>query len=142
MFIKQLLWAALLASTGALAQTPTWFTVTGDPEDPAVNTIQVDPVDTDHDLRTLRVRVSRSTPRTSWDGVPYRSYNANVLFECAKNRARYLTISYFKEPRWVGEPFKTVDYTTGPQRMMEFRDVAPNPTQRILHAACQMEARR
>ncbi|MDB5849983.1 MAG: hypothetical protein JWP29_3735 [Rhodoferax sp.] len=137
-----------MAGTAAQAQSPapvapsTWFTVMGDPYDTTVNTVQVDPVDYDGDSRTMRVRVSRSTLRTSWDGVPYRSYTSNVAFDCDRNKARYLSLSYYAQPGWHGEPDKTVDYTTGPPRMMEFRDVTPNPTQRIIHAACRLVARR
>ena len=155
--LKTTMLATLLTGGCAIAQTQrtaplppspvpavgtTWFTVMGDPQDASVNTVQVDPVDHDADLRTLRVRVSRSTQRTSWDGVPYRSYTAQVAFECEKNKARYLVLTYYPQPRWQGEPDKTVDYTTGPPRMMEFRDVTPNPTQRIIHAACSLVAKR
>lgn len=130
----------------AQAQTPVpvtpamWFTVMGDPDDASVNTVQVDPLDHEGMARTKRVRVSRSTPRTSWDGVPYRSYVSIVSFDCEKNKARYLKITYYDEASWHGEPAKSVDYTKGPPRWMEFRDVLPNPTQRIINAACTLSA--
>lgn len=150
MLKTMLLLTALLTGAVAQAQSPvpsstsraTWFTVMGDPEDPTVNTVQVDPVDHDGNPRTMRVRVSRSTLRTSWDGIPYRSYTSNVSFECDKNKARYLSLSYHSQPLWPGEPDKTVDYTSGTPRLMEFRDVTPNPTQRIIQAACHLVAKR
>jgi len=127
----------LLSWTAVQAQT-VWFTVAGDPANAALNTVQVDPVPVDvkDGVRTMRVRVSRSLPRTSWDGVPYRSYESLVVFDCAKDSARYLSITYFTQPLWAGPSSQTVSYATGEPRLMLFRDVEPNPTQRILHAAC------
>jgi hypothetical protein len=123
-------------------QSSTWFTVLGNPEDASVDTVQVDPVDYDNDPRTMRVRVSRSAQRNSWDGVPYRSYTSSVLFDCDRGTARYLNITYYTQANWHGEAGKTVDYTTGPVRSMAFKDVTPNPMQRIVHAACGLVARR
>jgi hypothetical protein len=117
---------------------PMWLTVSGDPEDPAVNTIQVDPVPVEvvREMRTMRVRVSRSAPRTSWDGTPYRSYYATVRFDCERSIARYMAITFHSEPDWKGEPVTTTDYSTGTPRLMQFRDVWPNPHQRLMRAAC------
>jgi hypothetical protein len=72
-------WFVLLALAAAAVQAQTtWFTVTGNPDDAAVNTVQVDPVavKTAGDFKTMNVRVSRSEPRINWDGVPYRSYES------------------------------------------------------------------
>jgi hypothetical protein len=115
-----------------------WLNIHGDPTVPAVNTIQVDPKATEVRgmVRVLRVRVSRSLPRTSWDGVPYRSYDSLVSVDCKQRTAKYQTIRYFVEPLWKGPASKTVDYTTGEPRWMLFKDVEPNPNQRILNAAC------
>jgi hypothetical protein len=135
-------WNGAVAQTPAASGAPMWFTVMGDPAEPSANTIQVDPVDMESQPRTKRVRVSRSTLRTSWDGVPYRSYTSAVVFDCEKRKARYLQLTYYDAPRWQGAPSKTVDYTTGTPRWMEFRDVTPNPTQRIIHAACPAAATR
>jgi hypothetical protein len=131
-------WFLLLSFgwTGAFAQA-VWFTVAGDPDNEAVNTVQVNPVSVESGpgLRTMKVRVSRSAPRTSWDGVPYRSYVSAVLFDCPKGTARYLTLTFYMQPGWKGEPHRTVDYGD-PPRWMEFRDVTPNPNERIRRAAC------
>lgn len=115
----------------------TWFTVIGDDRDAALDTIQVDPESmTSGDIRTLRVRVNRAAARTSWDQVPYRSYNSLVTFDCVNRSARYVTITYYMQPLWRGESHKTSDYMTGPPRPMLFRDVNPNPSERIIRAAC------
>ncbi|WP_298924901.1 surface-adhesin E family protein [uncultured Ramlibacter sp.] len=136
--------AGLLALAVPWAQAQgIWLTVAGDPADKAVDTVQVDPIplEVQDNARTMRVRVSRANPRTSWDGVPYRSYVADVLFDCGANTARYLSISYYALPHWPGQPSRTISYSGGEPRWMEFRQIEPNPTQRILNAACNRPGR-
>lgn len=110
----------------------------GDRTAPQLNTIEVDPapLEVSDAGRTLRIRVSRSTPRTSWDNVPYRSYYATVLFNCAEGNAHYLSLRFYNEPLWNGMSHKTSTYTRDNPRPMLFLDVEPNPTQRIIKAAC------
>jgi len=124
--------------TLASAQT-NWFTVLGDRGDPAVNTIEVDPapISVSESLRTMRVRVSRSVERVSWDGVPYRSYVSEVVFDCTNRKARYTSLSFYRRPLWAGESHNTSVYTRGNPRAMLFVDVHPNPTARIIRAACE-----
>jgi hypothetical protein len=114
----------------------TWFTVVGDPADPKIDTIQVDPVDHDQNRKTLRVRASRATVRTGYDELPYRSYDASVLMDCQAKTARFLTIAYYVQPLWQGTPRETVDFSKGSSRNMVFRGVEPNPHLRIVQAAC------
>ncbi|MES2188614.1 MAG: surface-adhesin E family protein [Pseudomonadota bacterium] len=126
------LWAATLAHADQ-----NWFTVIGDDRDGASDTIQVDPESmTSGDIRTLKVRVNRAVMRTSWDKVPYRSYDSLVIFDCVQRSARYVSITYHLLPLWKGDPHKTSDYTTGTPRPMRFLDVTPNPSARIIRAAC------
>lgn len=132
--------SAWLCSNAASAQTAqTWFTVMGDPSDPSVNTIQVNPtpVSVDGEQRTMLVRVSRSTMRRNWDGLPYRSYESRVRFDCVNNSARYLSADFYMQPAWTGERVPAA-YSAETPRMMEFRDVTPNPTLRIMRAACSV----
>lgn len=133
-----LLWVLLGGASLLHAQTE-WFGVMGDAQDPAVNTIEVDPVplSVKGEVRTMRIRVSRSTPRTSWDGVPYRSYISTVQFDCANKIARYASLDFYQEPLWKGPSHKTSTYPEHVMRRMEFRDVTPNPTQRLIRAACR-----
>jgi len=129
----------LLGSVGAPAFAQTrWFTVTGNLQDPAVNTVQVDPVAvaTTADRRIMNVRVSRSADRVNWDGVPYRSYESQVAFDCRAGKAEYLSANYYLAPFWAGTAHHTTDYAASP-RPMVFRDVEPNPTHRIVRAACR-----
>lgn len=115
-----------------------WLNIMGDPQDPTVNTIEVDPtlVSQTKEGRVMRVRVSRSAERISSKGIAYRSFEARVLFDCTHSTARYLVVDLYLEPGWKGAPHHTSVYD-GPPQLMEFRDVEPNPAQRILRAACQ-----
>jgi hypothetical protein len=135
-------WAPVLA--GALGAPPAqanWFTLTGDPRNPAVDTVQINPEATPSpDNRKLMVvRVNRASPRVNWDGMPYRSYEAQVVFDCRARRAWYRSASYYTTPLWAGAPQATAGYANR-LRPMLFRDIEPNPTFRIVRAACRGEA--
>jgi len=136
---KNIVFWALLGGVSALHAQAAWFTVLGDPQEPAVNTIEVDPIPVavQGEVRVMKIRVSRSTQRTSWDGVHYRSYTSLVHFDCANKSARYASLDFYLEPLWKGQPHKTSTYPEGVMRRMEFRDVTPNPTQRLIRAACR-----
>ncbi len=132
----------LLSLAGCNAQAETqWFTVTGNPADASVDTVQVDPVatKTDGKLRTMNVRVSRKAQRFNWEQVPYRSYESSVVFDCRARKASYIYATFYPAPLWQGPPSKTSDYASSPPPML-FRDVDPNPTNRIIRAACQLTA--
>jgi hypothetical protein len=131
-------WFALLGLVGASAAAQAdWFTVAGNPDDPTVNTVQVDPVaiKVAGARRTMNVRVSRSQDRANWEGVPYRSYEARVVFDCRARKADYRLARFYMEPLWQGEAHKETDYSDNP-KPMRFLDVEPNPTERIVRAAC------
>ena len=116
-----------------------WFTVTGNPSDSSVNTVQVDPVAlaTDGATKTMNVRVNRSEQRLNWEKMPYRSYESQVVFDCQNRRAGYVQARFFLQPLWQGEPSVVSDYTDSPRPML-FRDMEPNPTNRIVRAACRL----
>lgn len=139
--MKKLLVFFCLWSAFALQAQTAWFNVMGDPENETVNTIEVDPtpvfISISGGTRIMRIRVSRSADRVSRDGVPYRSYVSEVLFDCASNTARYVSIDYYRQPAWKGEPYQRSLYPQGEPRPMQFRDVEPNPYRRIIRAACQ-----
>ena len=137
--MKKLLLLFCLWNGSFLHAQTTWFNIMGDPDDAAVNTVEVDPtpVSVNGSIRTLQVRVSRSTDQLGWEGVPYRSYVSEVVFDCANNSTRYAWIDFYTLPAWRGEPHKRSVSTQGDTRPMEFIDVEPNPYRRILRAACQ-----
>lgn len=124
----------------AFSQSP-WLSIVGDAADPAADTVQVDPVTFNRAgaLRTVRVRVSRAFERTSWDGVVYRSYVSEMLIDCVARTGRYVSIDFFSQPLWEGEPLGKTLYSKREIRPMLFRDIDPNPTARLIRAACQTE---
>lgn len=134
----------LLALPAARAQGEAWLTIIGDPTNAVVDTIQVNPipVSVSGDLRTMRVRVNRLSERNNWDGIPYRSYESSVLFDCASNTARYLEIRFYMQPLWLGQPHTSVAYSSNMPRWMLFGGVEPSPYQRIIYAACEAMGRR
>ena len=116
-----------------------WFTITGNPIDASLDTVQVDPVATQvkGQFKTMNVRVSRARQRFNWENVPYRSYVSKVVFDCRARKADYVFATFYEQPLWQGVPSRSTDYSSSPQPML-FRDVEPNPTQRIIRAACQV----
>jgi hypothetical protein len=118
-----------------------WLSLVGDATDAKEDAVQVDPVTLNRAgaLRMVRIRVSRATERESWDGEAYRSYNAEVQIDCAAGTGRYLSIEFFAQPFWQGDAHGKTLYAKREIRPMLFRDMDPNPTQRLIRAACQTE---
>ncbi|SFM87888.1 hypothetical protein SAMN05444747_110110 [Variovorax sp. OV329] len=136
-----LLWALVALGAGpawAGHGDRDWFTVSGDPTLANGDTVQVDPVATrtEGDMRTMRVRVSRSQERRNWDDVPYRSYEARVAINCRSRRAHYLDAVFYLQPQWEGPAHLSANYQKNPQPML-FKGMNPNPTERIIRAACR-----
>lgn len=140
--------AAVMVASVAHAQAPVqiqWFTVAGNPGDAASNTVQVDPVaigvegDSRPASKRMNVRVNRSAERVNWDNIPYRSYESQVVFDCQARRAAYVQARYYARPLWQGEPHTVADYGGNPRPML-FRDMEPNPMNRIVRAACRLKA--
>jgi len=125
------------AGVGASAQTA-WFTVVGNPHAPDVDTVEVDPVAVTlpNGVKNMYMRVNRAKRRLNWDKLPYRSYEARVAFDCRANKAHYIIATFYPEPMWTGLPVITTDYSTSPKPML-FLDIEPNPTERIIRAACR-----
>ena len=74
------------AALSAAHAAPTWLTLVGDPHDPTADYIQFDPsgLARDNGLPTLPIRVSRVRPRTSQEGIVFRSFEAVVAVHCKK----------------------------------------------------------
>ncbi|MEJ8826309.1 surface-adhesin E family protein [Variovorax humicola] len=115
-----------------------WFTVVGDPKDPNANTVQIDPEAAvmQGARKNMYMRVSRSTRRLNWESLAYRSYEARVAFDCREKKAEYMIATFYPDPLWRGLPAITTDYADQP-KPMELRDFDPNPTERIIRAACR-----
>ena len=139
-------WISMVCLSGCIGAAAhaqgEWFTVVGDAADPSVDTVQVDPVAVAVDCtsRTMNVRVNRAASRVNWDDVSYRSYESRVLFDCQARRAGYVEARYYVQPLWQGEPVAVADYGGNPRPLL-FRDMTPNPTNRLLRAACPTRVR-
>jgi hypothetical protein len=135
---------SLALSVAPLGAGAEWLTITGDPANPQENTVQVDPVpiSVTGEERVLRMRLNRSARRVNPDGIGYRSFDSTVLFDCATNTARYLETTFYDRANWSGEPSKVLTYPATSPRPMLLRDLEPNPSQRIIHAACEGPRRR
>ena len=131
---------ACLADVGASAAhaSSTWLTLVGDPHDPTADYIQFDPsaLARDKGLPTLPVRVSRVRPRTSQEGIVFRSFEAVVAVHCKKRTARFVSASFYAEPDFKGKSFRTVVFEPSDIRPMAFREIKGEPTQRVVRAAC------
>ncbi|MFM9924178.1 surface-adhesin E family protein [Variovorax sp. H27-G14] len=131
-----------LGMVGCVAHAqPGWFTVVGDPLDKGADTVQVDPdrVAVAASDKAMNLRVNRASPRLNWDGIAYRSYESRVVFDCQSRRASYMAARYYTEPMWQGEPHHVAHYADAPKPVL-FRDMKPNPTARIVRAACRPRA--
>lgn len=140
--VAVMLVAAMLgthAARAAQAAEHNWFTITGDALKPHAETVQVDPVAlrSEGDTRTMLVRVSRSQERRNWDDVPYRSYESSVAINCRTRKAFYQQATFYQQPLWQGDPHLAADYQQNPQPML-FKGMNPNPTERIIRAACRL----
>ena len=131
--------AGVLAGAMGVAQASTWLTMRGDPDDAANDIVQVNPesIEGKNELRTMQVRVSRALQRTSRDGVVFRSYSSLVEFDCAKATARFVSADFYRLPMWRGAVHQTLHYGRDHVRPMVFREMTPNPTDRIIRAACK-----
>jgi len=139
-------YALCLWGIAALAAAPAWasdewLTISGDPQRPELDTIQVNPVAVERSAsaRTLAIRVNRSQLRRNWEGVPYRSYTAQVRIRCDERRGEYLNIRLYLQPLWAGATQEVRYDASGDEERrppMLFRDAEPNPTERIIRAAC------
>ena len=121
-----------------------WLTVSAadsSSADTDIVEVDVDSVAGKSGLRNMDIRVNRAKLRTSWDGVPYRSYTATVRIDCVAKTGRYLSLDFYRLPLCKGTSHKTANYELNNVRAMQFLDMQPNPTQRIVKAACQVPLR-
>ena len=136
--MKKIFAVCWLAWGCAASANPNWLTIVGDPLNPAVAIIQIDlnAAIVASDQRTMFVRVSRPQERTSNDGVIFRSYHANVLFDCSQKSARFVSVDFYEQALWQGKPHKSMTYGPTQIRPLVFRFFEPNPLEKLVRAAC------
>lgn len=140
--MKRIILALAIVAGPARADTP-WLTITGDADDPQVDTIQINPVALSNEgaKRVMEVRVSRGAARVSTDKVQFRSFNSQVEFDCTARTARFVRSQFYAAPLWK-EPVQAMVYPSTKVRPMEFRGIEPNPRDRVIHAACAVAGRK
>ncbi|GHC92309.1 hypothetical protein GCM10007320_42270 [Pseudorhodoferax aquiterrae] len=134
--MRRLLLALACVAAAAWADVP-WFTIVGDRNDPNADTIEMNPIALARQgaYVVMEIRVSRSTVRTSSDGVQFRSFRGEVGFDCAQGTARFLRSQFYAEPLWRA-PVQELRYPSDRVRPMEFRLFEPNPRDKVVKAAC------
>ncbi|MDB5886808.1 MAG: hypothetical protein JWR74_2979 [Polaromonas sp.] len=134
------IWLAgvLIMASFAACAAGTWLTLVGNPADAASDYVQFDPASLAYHqgVPELAVRVSRARPRTSKEGITFRSFDGVVAVDCEYGTARFLRAAFYANPDFQGEPTSTVVFGPSDIRPMAFREIAGEPTQRVVRAAC------
>ena len=122
--------------------TSNWLILVGDPADPVAHHIEFDPASLARVNGTPAIAIwaSRASPRTSKEGIVFRSFESAVAVDCKQASARFLRASFYAEPDFKGQPFKTVVFGPRDLRPMVFREIQGAPTQRVVRAACKHSA--
>ncbi len=126
---------ALLAGAPAHAE---WLTLGGSAGDAANSYVQVDPtsVVVDGGRRRMAVRISLAEPRTTREGIKYRSFSSEAGIDCQARSARYLSARYFAQPNFVGEPVAVKVFEEDDLRPMDFEGAPGDLAARTISAAC------
>ena len=129
--------ACLVCSCSAFANS-NWLTMAGDPLDAGASTIEIDPTSAsplgDRPMRVLRI--SYPQEHTSSDGVAFRSYRAQVEFDCTYRNARFVSVDFYEQSIWRGQPHKSIAYGPAPVRPVIFRFFEPSLLEKLVQAAC------
>ncbi len=130
------------AGLGSAYASSNWLVLVGDPADPSSDYIEFDPsaLTRDGEQASIPVRVSRSSPRTSKEGIVFRSFESLVAVDCKRRTARFLQATFFAEPDFQGVPFRTEVFGPKDPRPMEFRLIKGAPARRVIDAACNTTA--
>lgn len=130
------LWVLIGCVWAPWAWADGWFTIMGDVTQIRSDVVQVQPtsIQRQGELRTLNIRVNRLKTRRNWHGVTYRSYEAKVLINCNQRHGEYLSLRTYSQALWMGET-QELKYDA-PLPPMRFIGIEPNPTDRIVRAAC------
>jgi hypothetical protein len=130
-----LLLLALLAGPLAHAE---WLTLTGSAGEAANSYVQVDPtsVVVDGSKRLVAVRISLAEPRTSQEGIKFRSVTAQASVDCDARKARYVSATYFGQPNFVGPPLAVREFDETDVRPMKFDGLPGDLAARTVNAAC------
>lgn len=144
-FLSRAIFAVLVCSAAmgcAWANEPAWLSITGDAQNAAMDTVDVDASSAVafETMRLIKLRVNRAKPRPGFDGLPYQSYYSTAIVDCPALNAWHRTISLFEQPLWRGQ-MRIKEYTESDGHGVTFSDMEPNPRDRLIKAACAMALR-
>lgn len=136
--MKRLVW--LCVALGSAAAYADWLVLTGTPDQPDTDTIQVDPLALDAvgNQRTLRIRVNRAHVVADPDGLQYRSMMAEATVDCRKRTAGFLHKIYFAEPNLSGPAIHQRFFGKRSAPPLQFDGIPGNYPVRLINAACKV----
>lgn len=135
--------ACLWMGSAAVAAEAMWLTISGNPQSAATDTVEVDVTSAVafESMRMVKLRVNRAKPRTGFDGKHYQSYYSTAIVDCKEQKAWHRTLSLFEKPLWRGK-MRIADSTEGEGRDVSFAEMASNPRDRLIKAACAIALRK
>lgn len=130
----------MLLGAGSLRAEPLWLTLTGDPSRTDQDSVQVraDSVALSGTTGSLQLRVSRADTREAFDSQPYRSYIGWIKVDCTQQEGLFQQLQYYTAALWTGET-RVVNFAEPNMPKLMFKDMQPNPTARLVRAACSVE---
>jgi hypothetical protein len=131
---------AILSGAGPLHADPLWLTLSGDASRSDLDSVQVmaDSVTLSGTTGALQLRVNRAIARDAYDNIPYRSYIGWIKVDCTLREGRFQQLQYYSEALWTGE-VRVVNFTEPNLPQLLFKDMQPNPTTRLIRAACSVD---
>lgn len=134
--LRKLFVICLLAVAGS-AEAVEWYTVTGNKNDPAVDTTQLD-ISTYKrrapGATVLRFRVNLAMPRKASEKESYQSYVSNIVVDCSSGSIFHENQLRYRDPLWEGP---TVAESFTQPRPMAFKGLSDDPRSKILKMLCQ-----
>ncbi|MCZ2497672.1 hypothetical protein GN316_12975 [Xylophilus sp. Kf1] len=129
-------WLAMFAALPSPVVAQDWFTISGYPELPGTDVVQISPVLTSWQQQvTLEVRTTRKADRTGYGGVVYRSYSGMAAVDCQQRKGWFLSLSFYSQPNWEGPMTRSSNFRPE-EAPMVFLDIPGAPAERLINAAC------
>ena len=113
-----------------------WFTISGYPELPGSDVIQISPALSSWQQQvTLEVRTTRKSERTGYGGTRYRSYSGLAAVDCMQRKGWFLTLTFYSSVNWEGPSIKSASFKPE-EAPMVFSDIPGKPSERLVNAVC------
>lgn len=134
--LKTLSVATLLIGIVLPVSAQDWFTISGYPELPGTDVVQISPALTTWQQQvTLEVRTTRKSERSGYGGTAYRSYSGLAAVDCAQRKGWFLTLTFYGQANWQGAATKSASFKPE-EAPMVFSDIPGKPAERLVNAVC------